>query len=125
LRLLSAFRSTRTPGAVLGAAGAALGAAGGVPAAAGGAASDGRTLLTWRCFGPTANGCVFFSSMSVENETEPSSAISTRGVVPRMPMVATGVSTFMSPVFATLPAMNVKVPLVRLNRDELDFLLGS
>ena len=56
------------------------------------------------------------SSISVENLADPSSAISTCGVVPRMPMVATGVSTFMSPVFATLPATNVNVPLVRLNK---------
>src|SRR6516164_6757720 len=32
----------------------------------------------------------YFSSMSVENLTEPSFKISTRGAVPRMPMVPTG-----------------------------------
>ena len=42
-----------------------------------------------------------------------------------MPIVATGVSIFMSPVFATLPATKVKVPLVRLNKVELDVLFGS
>ena len=40
-------------------------------------------------------------------------------------MVATGVSIFISPVFATLPATKVKVPLVRLIRLELDVLFGS
>jgi hypothetical protein len=49
-------------------------------------------------------------SISVENFTVPSSPISTRGVVPRMPIVATGVSTFMLPVFAILPARNVNAP---------------
>src|SRR5215475_9140273 len=65
------------------------------------------------------------SSMRVENFTVPSSEISTRGVVPLMPMVATGVSTFMSPVFAILPATKVNVPLVRLSRVEFDLLFGS
>src|SRR6476661_3993050 len=65
------------------------------------------------------------SSMRVENFTEPSSEISTRGVVPLMPMVATGVSTFMSPDFAILPATKVNVPLVRLSRVEFDLLFGS
>src|SRR5262249_11677452 len=46
LRGLSAFLSIRTPGGVLGSAGAVLDAAG--------VASDGTTLLTWRCFGPRA-----------------------------------------------------------------------
>ena len=55
------------------------------------------------------------SSMRVENFTEPSSEISTRGVVPLMPIVATGVSTFMSPDLAILPATKVNVPLVRLS----------
>ena len=32
----------------------------------------------------------YFSSMSVENLTEPSFKIATRGAVPRMPMVPTG-----------------------------------
>src|SRR6478672_6585300 len=65
------------------------------------------------------------SSMRVENFTEPSSEISTRGVVPLMPMVATGVSTFMSPLLAILPATKVNVPLVRLSRLEFDLLFGS
>src|SRR4029434_3508028 len=51
--------------------------------------------------------------------------ISTCGVVPRTPMVATGVSIFISPVLAILPATNVNVPLVRLNNVELDFPFGS
>ncbi len=54
--------------------------------------------------------------MSVENLTVPSSEISTRGVVPRTPMVATGVSTFMSPVFATLPATKVKSSLGQIEQ---------
>ena len=48
-----------------------------------------------------------------------------RGVVPRIPIVATGVSTFMSPVFAMLPATKVNVPLVRLSKLEFDFPFGS
>ena len=39
--------------------------------------------------------------------------------VPRMPMVATGVSTFMSPVLATWPATKLKVPCTRLMLAEL------
>ena len=50
---------------------------------------------------------------------------STWGMVPGKPTVATGVSIFMSPVFATLPATNVNVPLVRLKKVELDFPFGS
>src|SRR6266566_4252094 len=65
------------------------------------------------------------SSIRVENLTEPSSEISTCGVVPRMPIVATGVSIFMSPVLAILPATNVNEPLVKLNSVELDFPFGS
>src|SRR4029077_2174628 len=65
------------------------------------------------------------SSRSVENFTVPSSEISTCGVVPRMPIVATGVSTFMSPDFAILPATKVKVPFVRLSKVEFDLLFGS
>src|SRR5262249_1346028 len=65
------------------------------------------------------------SSMRVVNLTDPFSEISTWGVVPRIPIVATGVSIFMSPVFAIFPATKVKVPLVRLNRVELDFPFGS
>src|SRR6476620_9309224 len=65
------------------------------------------------------------SSIRVENLTVPSSEISTRGVVPRIPMVATGVSTFILPVFALLPATKVNVPLVRLNKVELDVAFGS
>ena len=57
--------------------------------------------------------------------TVPSSEISMCGVVPRTPMVATGVSIFMSPVFAILPATKVNVPLDQLNNVELDFPFGS
>ena len=67
----------------------------------------------------------FLSSIRVENATVPSSRISTCGVVPRIPIVATGVSTFISPVFATLPAIKVNVPFVRLMRVELFDPLGS
>ena len=42
-----------------------------------------------------------------------------------MPMVATGVSILISPVFAMLPATKVNVPLVRLSRVEFDFPFGS
>jgi hypothetical protein len=62
----------------------------------------------------------YFCSISVENLTEPSFRISTRGAVPRIPMVPTGVLTFMLPVCATSPAMNVNVPLVKLIRLELE-----
>ena len=55
----------------------------------------------------------------------PSSEISTCGVVPRMPIVATGVSTFMSPLFAILPATKVNVPFVRLSNVEFALLFGS
>ena len=48
-----------------------------------------------------------------------------RGVVPRIPIVATGVSIFMSPVFAILPATKVNVPLVRLTKLEFEFPFGS
>src|SRR5712691_6282127 len=65
------------------------------------------------------------SSMRLENLNVPSSEISMCGVVPRTPIVATGVSIFMSPVFATLPATKVKVHLVRLNKVELDLPFGS
>src|SRR5258708_22339020 len=68
---------------------------------------------------------LFPSSIRVENFTVPASEISTCGVVPRIPMVATGVSIFMSPVFAILPATKVNVPLLRLNKVELDFPFGS
>ena len=40
--------------------------------------------------------------------------MSTCTAVPRMPMVATGVPTFMSPVCATSPAMKVIEPCTRL-----------
>ena len=39
--------------------------------------------------------------------------------VPRMPMVATGVSTFMSPVWATLPATKPIDPWTSVSSDEL------
>src|SRR5436309_4712715 len=45
--------------------------------------------------------------------------------MPRIPMVATGVSTFMSPVFATFPAMKVNVPLAKLMNAELEVPFGS
>src|SRR5438046_9802951 len=67
---------------------------------------------------------LLFSSIRVENLTVPSSEISTCGVVPRMPMVATGVSIFISPVFATLPAMNVNVPLDRLKNVDFGLPFG-
>jgi len=64
--------------------------------------------------------------MSVENLTVPSSEnFDSVAWCLELPMVATGVSTFISPVFATLPATKVKVPLVRLNKDPLDVLFGS
>src|SRR5262245_10472320 len=66
-----------------------------------------------------------FSSIRLENLTVPSSEISTCGVVPRIPMVATGVSTFISPVLAMPPATKVNVPLERVNRVEFDFPFGS
>ena len=47
-------------------------------------------------------------------------------VVPRMPMVATGVSIFMSPVWATLPATNENEPSTRLTSALLpDVAFGS
>jgi hypothetical protein len=49
----------------------------------------------------------YFSSMSVENLTEPSLKISTRGVVPRMPIVPIGVLTLMLPVWATSPVVGI------------------
>src|SRR5262249_399097 len=67
----------------------------------------------------------YFCSIRVENLTEPSFKISTRGAVPRIPMVATGVLTFMLPVWATSPAINVNVPLVRLIRLALEWPWGS
>ena len=45
--------------------------------------------------------------------------ISTRPLVPRMPMVAVGVPIFMSPVLATLLATNATVPRAMLNSAEL------
>jgi hypothetical protein len=68
---------------------------------------------------------LYFSSTSVENLTSPFSKISTRGAVPRIPIVPMGVSTFMLPVCATLPAMKVNVPLVRLSRVEFELPFGS
>ncbi len=58
--------------------------------------------------------------MSVENLTEPSFKISTWGVVPRMPIVPTGVVTFMLPDWAIVPAIKVNVPFVRLIRLEFE-----
>src|SRR5580658_4105295 len=68
---------------------------------------------------------LYFCSTSVENLVVPSSEISTRGAVPLIPIVPTGVSTFMSPVCATLPAMKVNVPLVKLIKLEFECPLGS
>ena len=67
----------------------------------------------------------YFCSISVENLTEPSFEISTRGAVPRIPIVPTGVLTSMLPVWATSPAMKVNVPLVKLIRLELEWPWGS
>ena len=68
---------------------------------------------------------LYFSSTSVENFTEPSFKISMRGAVPRIPIVPTGVSTFMSPVLAMAPAMKVNVPVVSLNSVEFEWPFGS
>src|SRR5262249_46664005 len=67
----------------------------------------------------------YFSSISVENLTEPSFKISTRGAVPRIPIVPTGVLTSMLPVCATSPAIKVNVPLVKLIRLELEWPRAS
>ena len=45
---------------------------------------------------------------------------STTPVVPRMPIVATGVAIFMSPSWATLPATKAKVPSTSVNRALFD-----
>ena len=45
--------------------------------------------------------------------------------VPRMPIVATGVSIFMSPCLAVSPATKVMVPATRLSSEELLDPLGS
>src|SRR5689334_20874285 len=59
-------------------------------------------------------------STSTENLVGPlTDEISTSTAVPRIPMVATGVSTRMSPVFATLPATKLMVPWTMLIRAEL------
>ena len=61
-----------------------------------------------------------FGSTITENFVWPLLAlISTSTAVPRMPMVATGVSTFMSPVFATCPATKLIEPCTRLISAEL------
>ena len=54
-----------------------------------------------------------------------SKSISTSTAVPRMPMVATGVSIFMSPCLAVWPATNEIVPDTRLISVELSDPLGS
>ena len=54
-----------------------------------------------------------------------SKSISTSTAVPRMPMVATGVSTFMSPFLAVAPATKEMVPATRLSSDLLSDPLGS
>ena len=47
-----------------------------------------------------------------------SKSISTSTAVPRIPMVATGVSTFMSPCLAVAPATKEIVPATRLSSDD-------
>ena len=54
----------------------------------------------------------------------PKLVISTPTVVPRMPMVPTGVSTSIPPLGATLPVMNTKVPWIREIPMLLAVLLG-
>ncbi len=54
-----------------------------------------------------------------------SNPISTSTAVPRMPIVATGVVTFMSPCFAVSPATNEMVPATRLSSEELFDPLAS
>jgi hypothetical protein len=54
-----------------------------------------------------------------------SKLILTSTAVPRMPMVATGVLTFMSPCLAVSPATKVMVPATRLSSDELLDPFGS
>ena len=49
---------------------------------------------------------------------------STTPVVPRMPMVATGVAIFMSPEWATLPATKAKVPSTKVNSAPLRIAVG-
>ena len=49
----------------------------------------------------------------------------TIGVVPRMPMVATGVSIRMLPVGAIWPVTKMKVPWSRLSSREFDDPSGS
>ena len=45
--------------------------------------------------------------------------------VPRIPMTATGVATFMSPVLATWPATKLAAPCTKVKNDEFDVLLAS
>ena len=45
--------------------------------------------------------------------------------MPRMPTVATGVPTFMSPVFATCPATKLAAPCIRVNSEVFDVLVAS
>ncbi|GBE44282.1 hypothetical protein BMS3Bbin10_02373 [bacterium BMS3Bbin10] len=52
-------------------------------------------------------------------------SMETVGEVPRMPMVATGVWIFISPVGAICPAANTNVPSTSENSMELDFPFGS
>ena len=68
---------------------------------------------TWNDTGGATPGCGI------------SKAISTRTAVPRMPMVAVGVSTFMSPCFAVAPATNEMVPCTRVSNEELLAPFGS
>ena len=60
------------------------------------------------------------------NSPEPSTVDSlTIGVVPRMPMVATGVVIATEPVFATWPVMKTNVPCTRLIAIALSLRAGS
>ena len=52
-------------------------------------------------------------------------SISTFTVVPRIPIVATGVFTSIPPVLATWPAIKTKVPSTKLKTPELELLAGS
>ena len=67
-----------------------------------------------------------FGSTRIRNDTGGatpgwgmSKSISTRTAVPRMPMVAVGVSTFMSPFFAVAPATNEMVPCTSVSNEAL------
>ena len=57
-----------------------------------------------------------FGSRMTENFVAPFAATSIFTAVPRMPMVATGVSTENSPVFAARPATRPIAPLTMLKK---------